>query len=92
MIDIRQRIEELSREKGLSLTYIAERIGMPQPTLISALKTGDPKISVMMKIADVFGMTISEIMQDGNQNREATFSITCPNCGKKIGLFPMVIR
>lgn len=92
MIDIEKRVKDLCKERGTNVSKLAERIGMPRPTLISALKTGDPKISVMMKIADVFRMTLSEIMQDGNQNMEAAFSVTCPSCGKKIGLFPMVIR
>lgn len=89
MIDIRKRVKDLCKEQGTNESAIAERIGMPQRTLNDLLKRGNPKISVVADIAAVFGMTLSEFMQD-ERHREPAFTFSLPD-GTKVGLFPMVM-
>lgn len=89
MIDIRKRVKDLCREQGITPTTLAEKLGIPQSTLTSILKNGDPKISVVVDMANAFGLTLSEFMKD-IPNQEAAFTFTLPD-GKKVGLFPMVI-
>lgn len=89
MIDIRKRVKDLCREQGITPTTLAERIGMPQSTLTSILRNGDPKISVVVDMANAFGLTLSEFMQD-IPNQEAAFTFNLPD-GKKVGLFPLVM-
>ena len=89
MIDIRKRVKDLCKEQGTNESAIAERIGMPQRTLNDTLKRGNPKISVVVDIADFFGLTLSEFMQD-IPSQEAAFTFTLPD-GKKVGLFPMMM-
>lgn len=89
MIDIRKRVKDLCREQGINETTLAERIGMPQSTLTGILRSGNPKISVAVDIANAFGLTLSEFMQD-IPSQEAAFTFTLPD-GKKVGLFPMMM-
>lgn len=89
MIDIRKRVKDLCKRQGLSENELAKRIGKSQTMLRDTLKRGDPKISVVSDIAAVFGMTLSEFMQD-ERHREPAFTFSLPD-GKKVGLFPTVM-
>lgn len=90
MIDIKKRVKDLCKKEGISVSLLAEKLGMPQTTLDSIIKRGDPKISVVVDMAEVFGMTLSEFMQDERKG-EPAYSFTLPD-GTKIGMFPMVIE
>lgn len=89
MIDIRKRVKDLCKRQGLSENELAKRIGKSQTMLRDTLKRGDPKISVVSNIAAVFGMTLSEFMQD-ELRHEPAFTFSLPD-GKKVGLFPTVM-
>lgn len=55
---VRLRVEELCREKGMSLYALAYRAGMPESTLKSVMrgKSNNPGILTLYRIADGFGM------------------------------------
>ena len=89
MIDIRKRVKELCNEQGISESKLAEQIGMRQRTLNDTLKRGNPKISVVVDMATIFGLTLSEFMQD-ERHREPAFTFSLPD-GTKVGLFPTVM-
>lgn len=89
MIDIRKRVKDLCKRQGLSENELAKRIGKSQTMLRDTLKRGDPKISVVSDIAAVFGMTLSEFMQD-ELRHEPAFTFNLPD-GTKVGLFPTVM-
>lgn len=89
MIDIRKRVKEPCNEQGISESKLAEQIGMRQRTLNDTLKRGNPKISVVVDMATIFGLTLSEFMQD-ERHREPAFTFSLPD-STKVGLFPMVM-
>ena len=90
MIDIRKRVKDLCKEQGTNESAIAEQIGMRQRTLNDTLKRGNPKISVVVDMATIFGLTLSEFMQD-ERHREPALTFSLPD-GTKVGLYPMVIE
>ena len=90
MIDIRERVKELCKQRGISENELAKRIEKPQPTLYDTLRRGNPKISLVADIAAFFGMTLSEFMQD-ERHQEPAFTFSLPD-GTKVGLFPKVMQ
>lgn len=75
------RIKELLKERGLTISNLAEQIGTTQTSLSRALgENGNPTYETLSKIAKVLSVDMSELFKS---NR---FSITCPNCGKDINI------
>lgn len=79
---MRTRIKELCREKGMTISAIAEQIGTTQTSLSRALgDNGNPTLETLEKIATALGVNISELFSQPHSN---TTGITCPHCGKSI--------
>ncbi|MCM0343918.1 helix-turn-helix transcriptional regulator [Bacteroides fragilis] len=79
---MRTRIKELCREKGMTISAIAEQIGTTQTSLSRALgDNGNPTLETLDKIANALNVHITELFEQP-QNNEA--GITCPHCGKSI--------
>lgn len=59
---MKNRIEEIRKEKGIRQEDFAKELGVSRQT-ISSLETGryNPSISLAYKIARFFGMTIEEV-------------------------------
>lgn len=59
---MKNRIEEIRKEKGIRQEDFAKELGVSRQT-ISSLETGryNPSISLAFKIARYFGMTIEDI-------------------------------
>lgn len=59
---MKNRIEEIRKERGIRQDEFAKLIGVSRQT-ISSLETGryNPSISLAYKIAKYFGMTIEEV-------------------------------
>lgn len=75
-------IDNILREKGLTKTDIAKRIGLSRESLYRIL-SGNPTLDNIKKLADALEVPISELF--GTTDKEKT-SIVCPYCGKKINL------
>ena len=71
-------IKEVIKSHGWTMEKLAEALGKKQPS-ISSIVNGNPKLSNLKEIADVMGISISELIADEN----AKTSITCPHCGKR---------
>ena len=58
------RIRELLKERGLTISYLAEQIGTTQTSLSRALgKKGNPTYETLSKIAKVLSIDISELFK-----------------------------
>ena len=59
---MKNRIEEIRKERGIRQDEFAKLLGVSRQT-ISSLETGryNPSISLAYKIAKYFGMTIEEV-------------------------------
>lgn len=79
---MRTRIKELCRERGVTISAIAEQIGTTQTSLSRALgDNGNPTLETLEKIAAALDVNISELF---NQPYSNTAAISCPHCGKPI--------
>jgi len=67
MIDISQRLKQLRNIKGLSQKQVANEIGVDQGQY-SRLESGkvEPTLSSLQKIADVFDISLSELLRDNS--------------------------
>lgn len=79
---MRTRIKELCREKGMTISAIAEQIGTTQTSLSRALgDNGNPTLETLDKIANALNVHITELFEQAQSNEAG---ITCPHCGKSI--------
>lgn len=79
---MRTRIKELCKEKGFTISAIAEQIGTTQTSLSRALgDNGNPTLETLEKIATALGVNITELF---DTPKSCTGSISCPHCGKPI--------
>jgi hypothetical protein len=82
IISMRTRIKELCREKGMTISAIAEQIGTTQTSLSRALgDNGNPTLETLDKIANALNVHITELFEQPQSNEAG---ITCPHCGKSI--------
>ena len=80
-MNMESRIRELLKERGLTISYLAEQIGTTQTSLSRALgKNGNPTYETLSKIAKVLSIDISELFKSNG------ISINCPHCGKSINI------
>jgi len=59
---IAEKIEEIRQEKRIAITEIAEKLGITAQGYYKAIKTDNFKISQLRKIADVLGVSISDLL------------------------------
>lgn len=79
---MKTRIKELCREKGVTISSVAEQIGTTQTSLSRALgDNGNPTLETLEKIANALNVEVTELFA---QSKKETTSITCPHCGKSI--------
>ncbi|MDR1937994.1 MAG: helix-turn-helix domain-containing protein [Tannerellaceae bacterium] len=74
MIDI----DKLSKERRLSKTDIAKRMGLSRESLYRIL-SGNPTLENIQKLADAIGISVSELFEEKDNS-----AIYCPNCGAKL--------
>ncbi|KAA6348484.1 HTH-type transcriptional regulator SinR [termite gut metagenome] len=70
------RIKQICKEKGVSLSDVAQKTGMAQANLSSLLRR-NPTVSTLSKVADALDVDISELFE---QKRN---EIICPHCGQR---------
>lgn len=78
MTNLANRIKEKAKENGLTITIIAERLGVMQQALSRTINNPRITLEDMEKIAGVIGCKVADFMT------EPTSIIYCPHCGKKI--------
>lgn len=77
-------IKKAIKESGYTISNVAERLGIAQPSLTAQLINGTMSLSRAKEIADIIGVSLSELVADENDQQGA--SLICPHCGKPITL------
>jgi len=79
-------IKKSIKRHGWSLSELAKEMtdkdgnkGVSQPTM-SIMVNGNPTINKLKEIADIMGITVSELLSED----ERPAQIICPHCGKVI--------
>ena len=74
------RVKEVSKAQGVSITKLAELVGITQPNMsnIANGKTS-PSLDLLERIAGALGVSVPELFAPHPTN-----TITCPHCGKLI--------
>jgi len=76
------RIKDILKEKGITISSLAEQIGTPQTSLSRALgENGNPTFDTLSKIAAALGVEVSELFSAPKEG-----VIHCPKCGAKLEL------
>lgn len=72
------RIKEICKEKGVTITSLAEKLNIKQESLSRAIN-GNPTVETLQKIADALGVSIVELFaQPQNEPYK------CPKCGANL--------
>lgn len=75
-------IDTLLKEKKLSKTDVAKKMGLSRESLYRIL-SGNPTLDNINKLADAIGVSISELFASCDKKEN---TIVCPNCGTKLEL------
>lgn len=102
MIDFRERVKDLCKEKGITQKDLAESMGMSYVQLNASLRGVDPKdkttktypsIKTLIRIAEHLGIEVEDIFATGEvisrhlpKQEAGGDSFRCPNCGTEFRL------
>lgn len=81
-------IKNIAKEKGYTMTRIADELGINRVTLAQSLN-GNPTLHRLQEIANVLGCSVGDFFRDETVESTCvsnTLSLTCPHCGKTIRL------
>lgn len=81
-------IKNIAKEKGYTMTRIADELGINRVTLAQSLN-GNPTLHRLKEIANVLGCSVGDFFRDEtveSTDVSNTLSLTCPHCGKTIRL------
>ena len=74
------RIKEVIKEKGMTITELADKMGINRLNL-SNMVNGNPTVETLNRIADAIGCPVTELFV---QPQKDALMINCPHCGKDI--------
>lgn len=102
MIDFRERVKDLCKEKGITQKELAENMGMSYVQLNASLRGVDPKdkttktypsIKTLIRIAEQLGIEVEDIFAteevvNRHQSKAGNGGevLRCPNCGAELVL------
>ena len=73
------RIKEICKNRGVTTVWLANEIGMLQPSLSRVINGGNTTIETLKEIAKALDVPISELFEAPANN-----IITCPKCKTKL--------
>lgn len=76
------RIKEILKQKGLTITELAEKMNVNRVSLSTAIN-GNPTLDTLTKIATALGVEVSELFALPSSN-----TFRCPNCGATYQIEP----
>ncbi len=76
------RVKEVCKEKGVTITQLAEMLGIKQESLSRAIN-GNPTLDTLQKIATALNVPVSALFDEVQSNGNI---IKCPNCGTELEL------
>ena len=78
---MKARIKELLKERGMTISDLAEKIGVAQASVSRMLgENGNPTYDMLTKMVSALGLEIQELFVSDKTH------ITCPKCGAKFKL------
>lgn len=87
-MDLKSRIKFAIKRQGFTLEQVAAKmkrpdgsVGLAQSALSQMLANGNPSYNKLEEIAGIIGLSVSELVQDQNENK-----IVCPYCGNTLRL------
>jgi transcriptional regulator with XRE-family HTH domain len=78
MGNLANRIKDVAKEHGISITEVANKLGVLQPAISRTINNPRITLEDLEKIAGVIGCKVSDFMEERKD------TIICPHCGKKI--------
>ena len=75
-------IKKVIKAHGFTMKSVADSLGITLAAL-SQIASGNPSVKRLQEIADIIGVSLSELVSD--ESEEQTF-IICPHCGERIKL------
>ena len=69
------RIKEVIKEKGMTITELADKMGINRVNL-SNMVNGNPTVETLNKIAGALEVPVTELFE---QPKSGTASLTCPH-------------
>jgi DNA-binding phage protein len=54
------RVQKIVKEKGFTMLWLADKVGITRESLYSSLKTG--KLNTLKTVSDILGCTIHELI------------------------------
>lgn len=76
------RVKEVCKEKGTTITQLAEMLGIKQESLSRAIN-GNPTLDTLQKIATALNVPVSALFDEVQPNDN---TMKCPNCGTELEL------
>ncbi len=76
------RINEIIREKRLTVAEIAEKLGITRGTAQRQIH-GNPSLDTLQRYAEALEVDITELFSS-NKKEEVPKNTVCPHCGKQI--------
>lgn len=61
------RIKEVAKQKGLTLTEVAQRMGISKVSLSNSIN-GNPTIETLSKIAEILGIHITDLFEPNTED------------------------
>lgn len=74
------RVKEVCKEKGVTITQLAEMLGIKQESLSRAIN-GNPTLDTLQKIAIALNVPVSALFDEMQPNDNI---VRCPNCGTEL--------
>lgn len=75
-------IKKVIKAHGFTMKSVADSLGITLAAL-SQIASGNPSVKRLQEIADIIGVSLSELVSD--ESEKQTF-IICPHCGERIKL------
>ena len=86
-MDVLERIDELRKEKGWSVNYLAMEAGLTQSTVNNLYsRKSEPKLSTLRTICDAFGIALSDFFKEEETEDELMRKIKSLSPDKKKAL------
>lgn len=75
-------IKKVIKAHGFTMKSVADSLGITLAAL-SQIASGNPSVKRLQEIADIIGVSLSELVSD--ESEKETY-IICPHCGERIKL------
>ena len=65
MVNLHKAVKKLCIDRDLTISQLAESMGVNRKTLYSAISNGNPRISTIEGIASALSVTVSVLIKEG---------------------------